>query len=71
VLIYTGIAVLVLSVITIAVGVTSDSQAGGTVALALVLAGTIAEFTGVVTASRSVAVADPAALAVEVTRKLP
>ncbi len=71
VLIYAGIAVLVLSVITIAVAVTSDSQAGGDVALALVLAGTIAEFTGVVTVGRSVAMADPAAQAVEVTRKLP
>ncbi len=70
-LIYAGIAVLVLSVITIGVAVKSDSQAGGSVALSLVLAGTIGEFAGVVTVGRSVAMADPAAEAVEVTRKLP
>lgn len=45
-----GVGFLVLSVITIAVAVTAGSQAFGYAALALVLAGTVSEFVGVVLA---------------------
>jgi Protein of unknown function (DUF2721) len=65
VLIYAGIGVLILSVISIAVAVAADLQAFGTLALAFVLAGTVAEFAGIVTAGWSVATADPTAYVAE------
>lgn len=51
--IYAGVAVLVLSVITIGVAVTGSSGAAGTVALALVLAGTVMLLGGLLLAARS------------------
>lgn len=51
--IYAGVAVLVLSVITIGVAVTGGSGAAGTVALALVLAGTVMLLGGLLLAARS------------------
>lgn len=51
--IYAGVAVLVLSVITIGVAVTGNSGAAGTVALALVLAGTVMLLGGLLLAARS------------------
>ncbi len=53
-LIYTGVAVLVLSVITIAVAVTASSGAAGTAALVLVLAGTVTLLGGLLFAARSI-----------------
>src|SRR5260370_30460077 len=53
-LIYAGVAVLVLSVIAIGVAVTGSSGAAGTSALALVLAGTVMLLGGLVFAARSI-----------------
>jgi Protein of unknown function (DUF2721) len=53
-LIYTGVAVLVLSVITIGIAVTASSGAAGTVSLALVLTGTVMLLGGLLFAARSV-----------------
>ena len=53
-LIYAGVAVLVLSVIAIAVAVTGHSAAAGTAALALVLAGTVMLLGGLLFAARSI-----------------
>jgi hypothetical protein len=55
-LIYAGVAVLVLSVITIGVAVTASSGAAGTAALALVLAGTVTLLGGLVFAARSIVI---------------
>ena len=52
--IYTGVAVLVLSVIAIGVAVTGRSGAAGTAALALVLAGTVMLLGGLLLAARSI-----------------
>src|ERR1700730_14104413 len=53
-LIYTGVAVLVLSVIAIGIAVTGSSGAAGIVALALVLAGTVMLLGGLLFAARSI-----------------
>ena len=53
-LIYAGVAVLVLSVIAIGVAVTDSSGAAGTTALALVLAGTVTLLGGLLFAARSI-----------------
>jgi Protein of unknown function (DUF2721) len=53
-LIYGGVAVLVLSVISIGVAVTGSSGAAGTTALALVLAGTVMLLGGLLFAARSI-----------------
>jgi hypothetical protein len=53
-LIYAGVAVLVLSVIAIAVAVTNGSGAVGTAALVLVLAGTVTLLGGLLFAARSI-----------------
>jgi len=53
-LIYAGVAVLVLSVIAIGVAVTGSSGAAGTTALALVLAGTVTLLGGLLFAARSI-----------------
>ena len=52
--IYAGVAVLVLSVIAIGVAVTGRSGAAGTTALALVLAGTVMLLGGLLFAARSI-----------------
>ncbi len=52
--IYTGVAVLVLSVITIGVAVTGRSGAAATAALVLVLVGTVILLGGLVFAARSI-----------------
>ena len=52
--IYTGVAVLVLSVIAIGLAVTGRSGAAGTAALALVLAGTVMVLGGLLLAARSI-----------------
>jgi len=52
--IYAGVAVLVLSVIAIAVAVTNHSGAAGTAALVLVLAGTVVLLGGLLFAARSI-----------------
>jgi Protein of unknown function (DUF2721) len=52
-LIYAGVAVLVLSVIAIGVAVTGSSGAAGTTALVLVLAGTVMLLGGLLLAARS------------------
>ena len=52
--IYAGVAVLVLSVIAIGVAVTGRSGAAGTAALALVLAGTVMLLGGLLFAARSI-----------------
>jgi hypothetical protein len=68
---YIGIAVVVLSVIAIAVAVTRHSQALGYLALALVLAGTVVMLGAVAMAGWSLAKsADPVSYAVERTRSL-
>jgi hypothetical protein len=54
-LIFSGLAVLVLSVITIAAAVTQHSEAVGIAALTLVLAGTVVILGGVVCAARTLA----------------
>jgi hypothetical protein len=51
ILLYLGVGLVVLSVIAIAISVTSSSQAFGYVALSLVLAGTVAEFGGTTAAA--------------------
>lgn len=53
-LVYAGVAVLVLSVIAIAVAVMSHSGAAGTTALVSVLAGTVVLFGGLLFAARSI-----------------
>ena len=53
-LIYAGVAVLVLSVIAIGVAVTGRSGAAGTAALVLVLAGTVMVLGGLLLAARSI-----------------
>ena len=53
-LIYAGVAVLVLSVIAVGVTVTGRSGAAGTAALALVLAGTVMLLGGLLFAARSI-----------------
>ena len=55
-LIYAGVAVLVLSVIAIAVAVTNRSGAAGTAALVLVLAGTAVLLGGLLFAARSIVI---------------
>jgi hypothetical protein len=59
-LIYAGVAVLVLSVITIAIAVTASSGAAGTTALALVLAGTVMLLGGLLSAARSIIISTDA-----------
>jgi hypothetical protein len=59
-LIYGGVAVLVLSVIAIGVAVTASSAATGTTALALVLAGTVTLLAGLVFAARSIMISQDA-----------
>jgi hypothetical protein len=53
-LLFAAVAVLVLSVIVIAVAVTNRSGAAGTVALVLVLAGTVTLLGGLLLAARSI-----------------
>jgi hypothetical protein len=55
-LIFAGVAVLVLSVITIAISVTERSDPAGTAALALVLAGTVMLLGGLLFAARSIVI---------------
>jgi hypothetical protein len=59
-LIYAGVAVLVLSVITIAIAVTASSGAAGTAALVLVLAGTVMLLGGLLFAARSIIISTDA-----------
>jgi len=68
-LIYAGVAVLVLSVIAIAVAVTNRSGAVGTVALVLVLAGTVTILGGLLFAARSIMISADA-IDYEVKRSL-
>jgi hypothetical protein len=68
-LIYAGVAVLVLSVIAIGVAVTGNSAAAGTAALALVLAGTVMLLVGLLFAARSVIISADA-IDYEVRRSL-
>jgi hypothetical protein len=58
--IFGGVAVLVLSVIAIAVTVTNSSGVAGTVALALVLAGTATLLAGLLFAARSIMISQDA-----------
>ena len=58
--IYAGVAVLVLSVITIAIAVTARSGAAGTTALVLVLAGTVMLLGGLLSAARSIIISTDA-----------
>jgi hypothetical protein len=51
ILLYMGVGLVVLSVIAIAISVTSNSQGFGYAALSLVLAGTVAEFGGTTAAA--------------------
>jgi hypothetical protein len=53
-LIYAGVAVLVLSVITIGIAVTASSGAAGTASLVLVLTGTVMLLGGLLFAARSI-----------------
>jgi hypothetical protein len=55
-LIYAGVAVLVLSVIATGVAVTGHSGAAGTAALTLVLAGTVMLLGGLLFAARSIVI---------------
>ena len=59
-IIYAGVAVLVLSVIAIAVAVTNRSGAAGTAALVLVLAGTVVLLGGLLFAARSIVISKDA-----------
>jgi hypothetical protein len=68
-LIYAGVAVLVLSVITIGIAVTASSGAAGTAALVLVLAGTVMLLGGLPFAARSIIISTDA-LDYEVQRTL-
>jgi hypothetical protein len=68
-LIFAGLAVLVLSVITIAAAVTGQSDTVATLALALVLAGTVVILGGVVFAARALAMSTNA-IEYEVRRTL-
>jgi hypothetical protein len=68
-LIFAAVAVLVLSVIVIAVAVTNGSGAAGTVALVLVLAGTVTLLGGLVLAARSIMISAEA-IDYEVQRSL-
>ena len=71
-LIYVGIVALVQSMFAISVAVTHDSEAWGSVALGLVLAGIVVMLAGIVVAGRSlVRSADAIRYAVERTRELP
>jgi hypothetical protein len=68
-LIFAAVAVLVLSVIVIAVAVTNRSGAAGTVALVLVLAGTVTLLGGLLLAARSIVISAEA-IDYEVQRSL-
>jgi len=68
-LIFAAVAVLVLGVIVIAVAVTNGSGAAGTVALVLVLAGTVTLLGGLVLAARSILISAEA-IDYEVQRSL-
>lgn len=68
-LIFGAVAVLVLSVIVIAVAVTNRSGAAGTVALVLVLAGTVTLLGGLLLAARSIMISAEA-IDYEVQRSL-
>jgi Protein of unknown function (DUF2721) len=68
-LIFAAVAVLVLSVIVIAVAVTNRSGAAGTVALVLVLAGTVTLLGGLLLAGRSIVISAEA-IDYEVQRSL-
>ena len=68
-LIFAAVAVLVLSVIVIAVAVTNRSGAAGTVALVLVLAGTVTLLGGLLLAARSIMISAQA-IDYEVQRSL-
>ena len=68
-LIFAAVAVLVLSVIVIAVAVTNRSGAAGTVALVLVLAGTVTLLGGLLLAARSIMISAEA-IDYEVQRSL-
>ena len=59
-LIYAGVAVLVLSVIAIGVAVTGSSGAAGTAALVLVLTGTVMLLGGLLFAARSIIISTDA-----------
>jgi len=67
--IYAGVAVLVLSVIAIGVAVTNSSGAAGTAALVLVLAGTAMLLVGLLFAARSIMISQDA-IDYEVRRSL-
>ena len=68
-LIYAGVAVLVLGVIAIAVAVTNKSGVIGTIALVLVLAGTVTLLGGLLFAARSIMISTNA-IDYEVRRSL-
>src|SRR5208283_3237373 len=68
-LLFAAVAVLVLSVIIIAVAVTNRSGAAGTVALVLVLAGTVTLLGGLLLAARSIMISAEA-IDYEVQRSL-
>lgn len=68
-LMYAGVAVLVLSVIAIAIAVTNRSGAVGTAALVLVLAGTVTLLGGLLFAARSIMISADA-IDYEVSRAL-
>jgi hypothetical protein len=68
-LIFAAVAVLVLGVIVIAVAVTNRSGAAGTVALVLVLAGTVTLLGGLLLAARSIMISAEA-IDYEVQRSL-
>ena len=55
-----GVAVLVLSVITIGIAVTASSGAAGTIALVLVLVGTVMLLGGLLFAARSITISTDA-----------
>ena len=59
-LIYAGVAVLVLSVDTIGIAVTASSGAAGTTALVLVLTGTVMLLGGLLFAARSIIISTDA-----------
>jgi hypothetical protein len=68
-LVYAGVAVLVMSVIAIAVALTNRSGAAGTTALVLVLAGTVTLLGGLLFAARSIMISTDA-IDYEVSRAL-
>jgi len=59
-IVYAGVAVLVLSVITIGIAVTASPGAAGTAALVLVLAGTVMLLRGLLSAARSIIISTDA-----------